>query len=182
MNYEKLIDEVCRATGRSIRTPQDFNFLRLRIYEKTREIIGVSTLQRIFGYIHQNVQPSRTTLNILSHYVGYKNYEHFCKSSEDASSQSNVVLHDALHAETLRVGARLKLTWNPKRTCVVRHLGDNRFEVEEVENTKLSVGDTFSAMLFICHEPLYLTNLVHDGASPVSYVVGSKDGIMFEKC
>ncbi len=181
MNQEKLIEEVCRATGRSIRTPQDFEFLRRCIYEKTRETLGLSTLERVLGYVRQDVKPSRMTLNILSRYVGYRDYEHFCNSSEDASSQSNVVVHDALRAETLGVGARLRLTWQPGRVCVVRYLGGNRFVVEEAENTKLSVGDTFSAMLFICHEPLHLTNLVHEENFPVSYVIGSKDGIMFEK-
>ncbi len=181
MNYDKLIEEVCRTAGRSIRTPQDFDFLRTRIYEKTREIISPSTLKRTFGYLHHDVQPSRSTLNILAQYVGYRDYDHFLLASESVSSQSYHVPHHTLCTETLRLGARLRLTWPPNRECLVRHQGESNFIIEEAVNTKLSVGDTFSSMLMICNEPLYLSNLVHHGAAPITYVIGSRDGIMFEK-
>ncbi len=180
MNHEKLIDEVRRTVGCSISTPQDFDHLSLRIFEKTHALISVSTLKRALGYLHQNVQPGPNTLNALARYVGYESYEHFCNSCGDEASQSNVVTHAALRTETLPSGVRIRLTWRPGRVCMVRHLGGCRFEVLEAVNTKLSVGDTFSAMLIICHEPLYLKNLVHRGEAPVTYVAGRKDGIMFE--
>ena len=50
----------------------------------------------------------------------------------------------------------------------------------EAENTKLSVGDTFMCDIFIDGEPLYLSNLVHEGRPPMVYVAGKKDGIRFQ--
>ena len=58
-----------------------------------------------------------------------------------------------------------------------RYLGDGGFVVERAENSKLKVGDTFSASLFILHEPLYLSRLVQGSKPPVSFVVGNKDGL-----
>ena len=42
------------------------------------------------------------------------------------------------------------------------------------------MGDTFNCELFIEGEPLYLSQLIHEGQQPMVYVVGKKDGIRFE--
>ena len=68
----------------------------------------------------------------------------------------------------------------PDRDCTIRHLGKSRFVVEEIVNSKLSVGDTFECVLFIDGEPLYLNNLVHEGNPPVAYQIGSNSGIRLE--
>lgn len=61
--------------------------------------------------------------------------------------------------------------------CTFRYLGDSQFVVEKAENSKLKVGNTFSASLFILGEPLFLSNLVQGGNPPVPFVVGNRDGL-----
>ena len=63
--------------------------------------------------------------------------------------------------------------------CVELRQG-NCFEVIEAEQTKLSVGDTFECDIFIEGEPLYLSQLIHEGRPPMVYVAGKKSGILFE--
>jgi hypothetical protein len=63
---------------------------------------------------------------------------------------------------------------------VVRLLGDGVFTIVEAANTKLSVGDTFRCDLFIEGEPLYMSQLVHEGRPPMVYVVGKVNGIRFD--
>jgi hypothetical protein len=41
----------------------------------------------------------------------------------------------------------------------------------------LKAGDTFSAILFIQHEPLYMNNLIQGHNPPVPFVVGNRDGL-----
>ena len=67
--------------------------------------------------------------------------------------------------------------WMPDRRCTFRYLGDQQFEVEEAENSKLKVGNTFYCSLFILGEPLYLNDLVQGNEPPVAFVVGNKDGL-----
>ncbi len=179
MIYQGLLEEVCRTTGRRIETPQDFDYLSVCIFKRMRVPISVSTLKRVFGYVGGGVQPSRHTLNLLARYVGYEDYEHFCVSGGESVSQSQFFGGtDVLRTETISVGARIRLTWRPDRVCVVRYLGDRRFEVEEAQQTKLSVGDVFSTMVFINYEPLYLD--IHSKEVPMVFVAGKKDGIMYE--
>ena len=85
----------------------------------------------------------------------------------------------SLHIRTdgLTVGDLVAVSWKPNRRCTFRYLGDYRFVVEQAENSKLKVGNTFRCSLFILGEPLYLNDLVQGDNPPVAFVVGNKDGL-----
>ena len=63
------------------------------------------------------------------------------------------------------------------RRCAFRYLGDYRFIVEQVENSKLKAGNTFHCGLFILGEPLYLSDFIQSDNPPMAFVVGNKDGL-----
>ncbi len=178
MDATMLIKEIENAVGRKMKTPRDFDRLSGMIFERTRERLSPTTLKRLFGYLDEGVSPRLFTLDVLSRFLGYKDYAGFLAGSGEA--QSGIVAGERLSAVDLPTGRMLRLTWPPDRMCTVRHLGGCRFEVVTAENTKLCVGDTFSCSLFVRHEPLYLDNLVHCGGVPAAYVAGKRDGIMFE--
>jgi len=62
--------------GKPIRFQRDIKELKEDIYDVTGLIIGFNTLRRFFGFLN-SVEPQRKTLNILSNYVGYGNYNKF---------------------------------------------------------------------------------------------------------
>jgi len=113
--------------------------------------------------------------------LGYADYVTFCQwSAGDKEMQSDEVVGRHLYTEELTVGTRLVLTWYPDRRCVVQLLADGVFTIVEAVNTKLSAGDTFRCDLFIEGEPLYMSQLVHEGRPPMIYVVGKVNGIRFD--
>jgi hypothetical protein len=57
--------------------------LSLDILSRTSEYISASTLKRVFDFVARKSAISNTTLNILSDYVGYNNWERFCRSQDD---------------------------------------------------------------------------------------------------
>lgn len=175
MQNKELYKLVERTAGRRIQTPRDFDWLAEQIRLRTNEPISPTTLKRLWGYIDEPVKPRKITLDILSQYVGYVDYEAFCK--QDGESQSNMVLSGRMSAEDLTEGQRVELRWQPDRICTVKYLGEGRFIVEKSVNSKLAEGDTFDCHLFIEHEPLYLDNLVHLGKNHSAYVAGKKDGV-----
>lgn len=59
----------------------------------------------------------------------------------------------------------------------IRYKGNDSFEVVEVQNSKLSVNDTFTCHQFVADEPLYLSNLNHPDVPPCNYVAGQNGGI-----
>ena len=79
----------------------------------------------------------------------------------------------------LSAGDTVVLTWLPDRLCRIRSLGDNRFEVIEVQGTRLKAGDRFCVEQIIADAPLYLSHLTQGGDDIGTYVCGSKTGVRF---
>ncbi len=175
-----LKNEILKVAGHQLKTPRDFIWLSRCILEKSGERISPTTLKRMFGYLREPVKPRSYTLDVLSRFIGYDDFSKFCENGSRTDSQSNILQSNCLPVNSLEEGKRVRLTWKPDRVCVIRHLGEGHFEVEESVNSKLCVGDTFECHLFIVREPLYISNLVRDGMKPMSYVAGRRDGIMFE--
>lgn len=172
---ERLKTVVEKAVGMSIQTPRDFEWLSSEVKRVTGEHLSSSTLKRIWGYMKDAGEPRRYTLDILSRFLGYSSFEAFCQDSDEVSSL--MMGRNTLSADLLDVGEQLQLAWPPNRRMTINHKGSALFEVMKAENTKLSVGDTFVCHLFINHEPLYLSQLVHQGSLPMGYVAGKRNGV-----
>ena len=56
--------------------------LSKQIFESTQSLISASTLQRVFDLIDSKSKPSLSTLNILSDYTGFDNWDNFKKHQE----------------------------------------------------------------------------------------------------
>lgn len=180
MSIKDLCKVLEQVSGRTIQTPQDFDFLSSSIFEKTHQTVSASTLKRIYGYVTSGVSARRSTLDILCQYVGYRDWSTFCRKDEDANNvESNPLLAVSMNADEVCEDDRLVVSWKPNRECVFRCTGYHRFVVEESRNSKLQPGDTFECHLFIKGEPLYLDNVVMQGALPVRYVCGRDNGVLF---
>ena len=186
--YEPLRSEVEAALKKKLCTPKDFEYLRERIYARLHTLVSRTTLMRLWGYVDENVTPRKGTLDILSRFLGYKDWEGF---QENASllkeQQSSPVMSRKLSVKSdLYIGERLRLTWQPGRVCDVEYLGNLSFRVIASENTRIQPGDTFQCSLIVEGEPLYLDNLrkgeSSSSAKPVAYVCGKKTGVNFEFC
>jgi len=178
MTEQKICQEVERTLGREICSTRDFEWLSQLLRQRIGEQVSASTLKRLWGYVPYDGEPRLSTLNTLARFIGYPSYAAF--ESTGQAAQSNLVLGKKVTSDDLRTGDRIRLAWQPNRLCVVRHLGNGRFVVEQSENAKISAGDTFSCHLFIHQEPLYIDDLVHDGKRYEAYVAGAKSGIVFD--
>ena len=182
--HQALIAQVELVSKREMKTPRDFEWLSGDMQEKRGVRVSANTLKRLWGYLPSASQPREYTLDCLARYLGYNNYAHFISHEQDLAgedSSSEAVISKKLNvSQDLAIRDRLLLTWNPGRTCTVRHLGNEQFVVEEAERTRLQPGNTFRCGLVIEGEPLYLDDLVQNGRSPVAYVCGKTHGIHFE--
>lgn len=178
-NIEALCQRIEEIAKREIKTPQDFGFLAEKVFESTRQNVSVSTLKRLYGYVQTEGSLRRSTLDILSKYVGFNDWAGFCHRDDKGNIESNPLVAENLSADELCEGDRLCVSWLPDRKCIFKCTDYGRFVVEESENSKLSVGDTFCCHLFIKGEPLYLDNLSMQGNAPVQYVCGREHGIDF---
>ena len=161
---------------RKMKTPNDFIFLSGVIWDRTHETISSTTLKRLWGYIDGADETRSSMLDILSKLLGYQDWDDFL-THMDKSSGSNPVISFHIGIDGLKTGDRVYVSWKPDRRCTFRYLGDAKFVVEQAENSKLKAGDTFSATLFILHEPLYLNNLLQNNNQPVPFVVGNRNDL-----
>ena len=161
---------------RKIRTPNDFIFLVGAVWERTHQTISPTTLKRLWGYIDGADETRDSTLHILSNFLGFDNWDAFVEEISQGSG-SDPVTSFHIKADDLRPNDRVFVSWKPDRRCTFRYLGNQQFIVEQAENSKLKVGNTFYASLFILGEPLYLSDLVQGNNLPLAFVVGNKDGL-----
>jgi hypothetical protein len=172
----ELKKQIENRLKRKMKTPNDFIFLSGVIWERTHETMSPTTLKRLWGYIEGADETRGSTLDILSRSLGYLDWDDFLKHI-DRTSGSDPVVSKHISVDDLNIGDRVAVSWKPDRRCIFRYLGNAEFTVEQAENSKLKVGDTFSTTLFILHEPLYLNNLVQGNNPPVPFVVGNRDGL-----
>ena len=161
---------------RKMKTPNDFIFLSGAVWERTHQTMSPTTLKRLWGYIDGADETRNSTLEILSQFLGFDNWDDFLKSIATENG-SDPVTSPHINANQLSIGDHVFVSWKPNRRCTFRYLGDMKFIVETAENSKLKAGDTFYANLFILGEPLYLSDLVQSNNPPVAFVVGNKDGL-----
>lgn len=167
---------------RKIRTPYDFEFLAGVIWERLHENISPTTLKRLWGYIDGADTTRRTTLCLLSQFLGFADWEAYIASLATRTDIESAAFEgEGIHINDLQPGDRVEVTWLPNRRCVFRYEGEAHFIVEEAANAKLHAGDTFDTTCFLVGKPMYLDNLQKDEVpstkESVSYVAGSKNGL-----
>lgn len=181
---ERLKECVEQSVGRKMCTPKDFEYLVARICSLTHTHISATTMKRLWGYQRdaQQFAPRTATLDLLARVAGYVDYQSLLEVKETDGQSSDFINKQRLATESLMVGDRLRLVWKPDRCMVTKYIGHNMFRVEEVMNSKLSVGDTFQCHHFISGEALYLYSLIHDNGLPTDYVCGKQaGGITFDR-
>lgn len=180
---DKLKECVENTVRMKMRTPRNFEFLSECIFNETRNQLSATTLKRLWGYLHEKEKqmPRLSTLNILSRYVGYSDYETFCKFQQvDGECESNFLQNNSLSTKSLRKGDSVRLMWNPDRCVTAQYIGLCMFRVVDSKNSKLSVNDTFICEHIVENVPLLLSNLIHENGDPVNYICGNKSGVKFQ--
>lgn len=171
--------DIERSVKRKIRTPYDFEFLTGAIWERLHENISPTTLKRLWGYIEGADTTRRTTLCLLSQFLGYADWEGYLEALKQRSDvESEAFMGEGVHTADLEKGQMVEVAWLPNRTAVFRYLGDGKYEVAEAENAKIKKGDTFRCEFMLIGQPLYLDDLRQAGREEtVSYVAGSRNGL-----
>lgn len=174
--------DIEREVKRKIRTPYDFEFLAGVIWERLHENISPTTLKRLWGYIDGADTTRRTTLCLLSQFLGFADWEAYIASLATRTDIESAAFEgEGIHINDLQPGDRVEVTWLPNRRCVFRYEGEAHFIVEEAANAKLKVGDRFEAACFIIDKPLYIDRLVRGDEPPTAYVAGAKNGLLIVK-
>lgn len=176
----RLRMDIEHRLGRRVCTPADFDTLADVVWKQTKEPISPTTLKRMWGYIDGSDTIRRSTLCILAQFLGYADWEAWLNAlNARGGSESAVFAGEGIRSEDLQPGDRVELRWLPNRRCVVRYEGNLQYVVEDQQNSKLQVGDRFTAACFLLSQPAYCDRLLRDGNPPATYTAGSKHGLSY---
>lgn len=174
----QLRNDIEQHIGLKLQSPNDFQQLIQQIWSTQHRILSLSTVKRLWGYVESNASPRISTLNILSQFLSYTDWNAYLVALEQRTeSESALFEGEGIRSTELTEGDLVEVSWLPNRMCIFRYLGNNHFVVEEVKHAKLHVGDTFNAVAFVIGKPMYLDQLALQDDTITSYVAGKKNGI-----
>lgn len=173
-----LLEEVEKKYGRRIATTTDFESLSVVIEHQIGELLSSSTLKRLWGYVSLNPTPRVATLDILSRFVGQKNFKAFCESLKDSKAFVSTFFTARYQTVAeLTPGVSVTIGWAPNRLVRLTYQGAFQFEVVSSDNSQLLPGDRFELSEIIVGYPLYISRILRDGEYTPSYVAGQQGGI-----
>ena len=173
-----LLAKVEQTYGRALQTTTNFEALSVEIEHDINDSISASTLKRLWGYVPSPSTPRLATLDVLSRYVGERDFLHFCENlRKNASSESGFFSAVRIAASDLETGTRIRLGWNPDRLVVLEFLGAFRFRVLQNHNSSLREGDEFEVASFLQGFPLYIPRILRNGEYLPAYIAGSVNGL-----
>ena len=98
-----------------MRTPKDFDYLSEQIFAKVHQTVSPTTLKRMWGYLSETAAPRLSTLNILSQFIGYDNWDAFCKSeSTEEFEEKGKEVKESVKQES-ESQTHDSRRWHPKR-------------------------------------------------------------------
>lgn len=176
LNY--LLQKAEKAYGNSLSVPKDFELLSESISASVKQGISSSTLKRLWGYDAYVSTPRPDTLDILARYAGYKSFRDFVRLIQiDPDYTSGFLSSACLEADSLQVGDRIGIAWNPNRQVTLEYLGNRRFRVLQSENASLLAGDCFEAVAFYKGYPMMVPYVDRGGQMLPMYIAGTHDGL-----
>lgn len=178
-----LRNEAEKVVGREMKTPKDFAFLSDEIFRITHKHLSDFTLKRFWGYIDRG-SCNKTTLNILSDYAGYGDWNGYVDAVLSNRSTSGPLTDAFLTVRALKVGCTIRLQWSPDRIVDVKYEGEDVLRVVESVNSKLVVGDAYKCNVIVANQPLILHKQQSEGdknalSSNGLYVCGKRSGVTF---
>lgn len=175
---QTLLQEVEKKFGRPMECTNDFRVLAALVEYECKEIVSVSTLKRLWGYVSQQTTPRESTLDVLSRFVGYKDFEDFRMSQfGKLDDTSGYIDTSFISAKDVPADRTLVICWEPNRMIRLRKAGEQEWEICDSYNSKLLAGDRFEAACFFKGLPLFLPAVLRDGKTLPAYIAGKKNGL-----
>lgn len=175
---ECLKQDISKAVNRSIDTYTDFNYLSLQMKEKMNDASSVSTLKRMWNYVSDNSQRSRTTLNILARFIDYRDWSDYVEHlMRENRVESHFIDARTIVSASLVPGDIIELEWNPDRRATLIYKGDSWFQVLKSENATIKGGMEVSAAVFSKGLPLACAEVKNGDENLGTYIAGSRNGL-----
>lgn len=168
--------EIEKRYGRSIRYPRDCEALATEIASICNERVSASTLKRLYGFVKGTDEPRLSTLDIIANYLGCSNWDSLLQKYNNIE-HSEFVKIEELSVDQLKIGEKIEFKYEPNRIVLAKYNGNNNFEVESSENSKLQAGDHFKTLNFVLNYPLFIHEVIRNKIELGQYKAGKVSGL-----
>lgn len=105
----RLRKEVEERMGAHVNTPKDFVRLHDMVFSELHVGISISTLKRYWGYVSAptHYQPNLFTLNTLTHFVGYRDWEAFIAGDKKKATPGKTERRKKMEAALSRIESQM---------------------------------------------------------------------------
>ena len=157
--------------------PQQCEALSMDIEASTGKSLGTTTLKRMLGFVQGVTSPRDSSLDIVAQYLGYTSYSVLFENIENSASVSEFASVESILSESLSVGDRIRMTYEPKRSLELEYLGNRLYEVKRSECCKLKAGDKLRASAFYVGLELVAESVEREGVNIGSYRAAKQGGL-----
>lgn len=164
--------------GSEVKYSFECDSLQKSIREETGQILSLTTLKRIMGFVSNPHLPRRSTLDILAQYIGFPDFTVFEKETFPGNHSSEFTSMESVDCSQLKSGDTILIRYNPDRRMKLIYEGDGWFEVAESINGKLKPGDRLKISQIVIGFRLFVSDVVRAGKSLGSYIGAKQGGII----
>ncbi len=163
--------------GQQIKYAYDCQTLMFDIEKHTRQRIGLNTIKRLMGFLENDIEPRKNTLDIIAIYLGFLSWDKMNACiSENGNSTFDDTDEDIVSPE-LPTGTIIEFDYDPQRTVRLKHISGDEFLVEKSVNSKLIKGDHIWVSKFIMYCPLYADKVVRNNSDMGRFTAGKEGGL-----
>lgn len=159
-----IIDRLKGKSGLLLDKAKDFDLLAADVLKQTRRVIGVTTLKRLTGYIEDDHNTNRYTLNTIALYLGCTDWDSLLGETPIDSDWN--FADDSVYIHTLELGTTIEIKYLNRRVLfeVVMYEAVKALKVIVVENSSLKVGDILIVHKISKGQMLEAENVIRDKA------------------
>jgi len=180
---QMTIEQIIEKFGKPIRYPSDYMELSHEIGKTVGQPISTNTVKRLLGFIVEDREPRLYTLDIISKYLGYENWDNYIdRSYSHGIKYSEIQQLNGIRYDDLQINDQIEFHYSPDRIVIIQKISkEGLFQVIKAVNCTLQVGDQIKVHQFIMNYPLFVDKIIRNGDDMGSYIAGKIGGITYLK-
>lgn len=178
INHNFLKSKIEEKFGEPLLYSQQCEALSQAILDFTGERVSETTLKRIFGFSNRKVEPRKSTLDSIAHYLQYPNWDSLMDEYNGSPAISDFMEVEEIKTGCLKPRTTISLTYLPDRKLILEFLEGNKFKVISALNSKLLPGDVLTLSQIYKDFELIVNNVKREGKDLGGYVAAKETGII----
>jgi hypothetical protein len=159
-----------------IRYSKDCDLLAAAISLETRSKISGSTMKRLFGIIPTKHNPSLYTLDVLSTYLGYANYDELINEFRTHLEPLRSNLKE-LNSSEITPRLKFKVSYDKKFYITLERLENQSLCISESNDSRWKKDDLIEFKRILINYPLFIDNYIRLGVTKGEVIVGKVLGV-----